>query len=139
MRLWHYKLIQYLPDAQLRAQWRELNSIFKNQPKHILINYVYEEKPEALLLYSWQVINEMCWRGLNFRVNSYLNMENYFTNRGIYYRDPCIKPCYFEAHNDRYLKQCFYNLQEKFDRGQKGFSREIYDKLKTFMIEEGLY
>ena len=46
MRLWHYKLIPFLPNSQLIAQWRELNSIFKKQDKHILINYVYEYPKE---------------------------------------------------------------------------------------------
>ena len=112
MRLWHYKLIPYLPNSQLKAQWRELNSIFKGQPNHILINYVYEEKPEALLLYSWKVINEMQKRGLDI----------YDTAREYY----------FDDHNDRYLLQCFCNLQEKYDRGQKDFSRDDYKELEKF-------
>ena len=43
MRLWHYKLIKegLLPDSQLLAQWRELNSIYVKEDKHILINYIY--------------------------------------------------------------------------------------------------
>ena len=47
MRLWHYKLIPFLPDNQLKAQWRELNAIFLNEPKHILINYVYEYRKQV--------------------------------------------------------------------------------------------
>ena len=42
MRLWHYKLLPYLPKSQLIAQWRELNSIYKKQDRHILINYIYD-------------------------------------------------------------------------------------------------
>lgn len=38
MRLWHIDLIPYLPKTQLISQWRELNSVFKKQNKHILIN-----------------------------------------------------------------------------------------------------
>ena len=59
MRLWHYKLIPYLPKSQLLAQWRELNSIFKKQDKHILINYIYEYPREDLYKYSYIVLNEL--------------------------------------------------------------------------------
>ena len=34
--------------------------------------------------------------------------------------DFCKKLCinsYYPEHNDRYLAQCYYNLQEKYDRG----------------------
>ena len=42
MRLWHKDLIPYLPKKQLQGQWRELNSIYKLQNKHILINFINE-------------------------------------------------------------------------------------------------
>ena len=35
MRLWYYKILEFLPNSQLIAQWCELNSIFKNKPSHI--------------------------------------------------------------------------------------------------------
>ena len=55
MRLWHIDLIPYLPDLQLIAQWRELNSIFKKQDKHILINYIYNyDKVFMALFYSYK-------------------------------------------------------------------------------------
>ena len=31
----NYKILDFLPNSQLIAQWRELNSIFKNKPNHI--------------------------------------------------------------------------------------------------------
>ena len=39
-------------------------------------------------------------------------------------------------HNERYLKQCFYNLQEKYDCGS--ITKSEYDKLKeaTEMYKE---
>ena len=43
----------------------------------------------------------------------------------------------FPQHRtDRYLKQCFYNLQEKYDRCQRDFDRKTYEKLLTFICEE---
>lgn len=59
MRLWHYKLIPLLPRTQLLAQWRELNSIYKKQNKHILINYIYEYPKSDLYSYSMLLLLEM--------------------------------------------------------------------------------
>ena len=42
MRLWHKDIIRFLPKGQLVSQWKELGSIYKNQNKHILINYIYK-------------------------------------------------------------------------------------------------
>ena len=132
MRLWHYKLIPYLPRTQLLAQWRELNSIFKKQNKHILINYVYEYDKRALKYYSEIVVNEMTKRG--FRITNWTNFENYF--RGV------VAPAlhnfnpFPKHHNDRYLIQCYYNLQEKYDRGQKDFSFEEFLALTQFMTKQ---
>jgi len=136
MRLWHYKLIPYLPNSQLIAQWRELNAIFKNQPNHILINYVYEYDKEHLLKYTSIVVHEIGRRGMIKCKLDYTNMNKYFgidvEKDGLTYdKDECIFP---NHHNNRYLKQCFYNLQEKFDRGQKDFSKEQYYKLWEFAI-----
>lgn len=131
MRLWHYKIIPYLPDKQLKAQWRELNAIFVNEPKHILINYVYEYRKQDLYTYSQLVIEEMKNRGFN---RSLYNFNFYFKNAGFlsdYYEHP-----FKEHHNNRYLLQCFYNLQEKYDRGQEGFTKEQYDKLEEFIKNE---
>jgi len=48
-------------------------------------------------------------------------------NRNIKYKNICYEEISgfcngystqnYPEHNDRYLKQCFYNLEEKFDRG----------------------
>jgi len=135
MRIWHYKLIPFLPKSQLLAQWRELNSIFKKQDKHILINYIYEYPKENLMYYSILVLNEMAEKGYKTKTD---NFSNYFN--GVDF----IKATKFNDgdnpfpnhHNYRYLKQCFYNLQEKYDRGQKDFSEEIFNKLNDFMIDE---
>lgn len=130
MRLWHYKLIPFLPTSQLIAQWRELNSIFKKQDKHILINYVYEYPKEHLWRYSIMVAKEMLRSGIDIK-----KWDNY----DLYFKDVqeeiIINNPFPRHHNDRYLLQCFYNLQEKYDRGQKDFSNKIYDEL-CFLIYE---
>ena len=130
MRLWHYKLIPFLPNSQLVAQWRELNSIFKKQDNHILINYVYEYPKSELMWFSNLVINELDKRGVEIKsLNKYLS----------YFESTTLNPwhdLFAKHHTDRYLLQCFYNLQEKYDRGQKDFSKEQYEKLEQFVEGE---
>lgn len=132
MRLWHYKLIPFLPKSQLLAQWRELNSIYKKQDKHILINYVYEYPMEDLLAYSLLVISEMTERGIN--IGNTENFDSYFS--GVYVKNiPNLESFipFKNHHNNRYLLQCFYNLQEKYDRGQKDFRYGLYLDLEDFV------
>ena len=117
MRLWHYKLIPFLPKSQLLAQWRELNSIFKKQDKHILINYIYEYPKDNLHSYCLLVMNEMDQRG--YKIKAIDNFYDYFFGDGRRYLNWIDNNPFPEHHNDRYLRQCFYNLQEKYDRGQK--------------------
>ncbi|HEY4532232.1 MAG TPA: pyrimidine dimer DNA glycosylase/endonuclease V, partial [Kurthia sp.] len=63
MRLWHTDLIEFLPKGQLLSQWRELNSVFAKEDKHILINYIYEYPKEDLYIYTQLVMAEMTKRG----------------------------------------------------------------------------
>lgn len=132
MRLWHYKLISYLPKNQLIAQWKELNSIFKKQDKHILINYIYEYPKEDLYFYTLYIIQEFCNR--NIMIRSFKNQAEYFKDSNIdMHKYILYKPVFKNHHTDRYLMQCFYNLQEKYDRGQKDFSQIEYKKLERFI------
>lgn len=132
MRLWHYKLLPYLPKSQLIAQWRELNSIFKKQDKHILINYIYNYKKSDLYNYSLSVILEMDLRGYKIK-----SLDNYYDFFGDMIGDTDIYIDVFKSHHDeRYLIQCFYNLQEKYDRGQRDFSKDEYKKLENFVKGE---
>jgi len=136
MRLWHYRLISHLPNSQLVAQWRELNSIFKNQNRHILINYVYEYEKKNLLDYSLLVVREMLAR--KYKLN-FENMLSYFDISKDSLALPSIDSSngklslgnpFPNHHTARYLKQCFWNLAEKFDRKQKDFPKKIYDGIR---------
>lgn len=135
MRLWHYKLLPFLPNSQLVAQWRELNSIYGKPINHILINYVKKYPKENLLYYSILVVNELNERGMQTRME---NFENYFDccdfGRSFKFNDG-DNP-FPNHHTDRYLKQCFYNLQEKYDRGQVDFDKERYTRLEEFIRNE---
>lgn len=136
MRLWHYKLIPYLPKSQLLAQWRELNSIFKKQDKHILINYVYDYPKIFLYDYSLLIREEMAKRG--YKIKSLENHDNYF-EWAKFDNNPSWmtkRNNYFTEHNNEYLTICYYNLKEKYLRNQKDFTKEVWDKLDYFVRKE---
>lgn len=67
MRLWDFRLLDVLPRQQLLAQWRELNSIFKKQDNHILINFAYEYPKEDLMTYTILIIEEFNKRGYKIK------------------------------------------------------------------------
>lgn len=129
MRLWHSKLLPVLPDLQLKSQWRELNSIYANQNKHILINYVYSHPKSYLKKYSDAVLDEMHKRG--FVIHSMDKYNAYFNGVTASTED-------YPEHNQEYLIICVYNLYEKYIRHQKDFSdsqcQNIIDILKMTVI-----
>lgn len=130
MRLFHKDLISVLPRKQLLGQWRELNSIFKNQNRHILINFVYDYPKECLFAYSWLVVKEMKNRG--YKVNLY-NFDNYFKDIN---EDIIIvkKELYRYKMDNEYLKICYYNLLEKYRCG--GITQEEWKKIEDLVGDE---
>ena len=126
MRLWHYKLIPVLPRQQLLGQWRECCLIAKElakngTPNHILVNPVIDYPVAQFVAYSKAVYLEMSGRG--WYCNKDLFIEHLFgsdmgsgervwktTRLGEYVLFP-------NWHTDKYLTQCYYNLEEKHDRG----------------------
>ena len=130
MRLWHYKLIPVLPKQQLVSQWRECIAIKrqweKGTLKHRLVSYVVEYDKARFSNYVTYLTNEMNKRHIKFQ-DKYLNEIYEFCKRGdtyIYY----VQNYEYPEHNDRYLKQCFYNLEEKYDRGI--ISKEEWEKIE---------
>lgn len=134
MRLWHWQILEYLPKSQLLSQKRECDLIWKDiaqgkKTNHILINYIWDYADYKVQLASY-----------------YNRLRVEFYNRGFKFIDKCGLLSYevlyshpfHKHHNDRYLLQCFYNLQEKYDRGQKNFDKETYLKLENFIREKWL-
>ena len=124
MRLWHHDIIELLPKSQLLAQWRELNSVFAKEDRHILINYIYDYPIEHLYTYTQLVLDEMKKRG--FTIRTFDKMNRYF--KGI---DPNkkVKEPFAEHHNDEYFEICYFNLKEKYLRGQKDFDEYRFQAL----------
>ena len=115
MRLWHRLLIPYLPRQQLVAQWRECCLIARNiaeegTPNHLLVNKVVNYPDEEFNSYAKLVIDEMIRR--KYHVIPY-RFWRWRENLELS-KDPLIFRCW---HNERYLTQCYYNLQEKHDCG----------------------
>lgn len=132
MRLWHKDLIPVLPDKQLLGQWRECCAIAKNiaekgSPNHILVNKIMDYPLYHFYNYGVIVACEIDRRG--FKCDFYNKFSHYFT---FPYETKRIDKSLIFAnwHNDRYMTQCYMNLQEKYDCG--GIKAEDYDKICEF-------
>ena len=117
MRLWHYDLIKDLPRQQLVSQWREIlaikGAIIKNgTPNHRLVNKIMYYSIDCFKSYSGSVINEMRNRG--YKPNEQ-KVDELFRWDCDLFGKKYWQEFKTEWHNDRYLKQCYYNLQEKYD------------------------
>ena len=137
MRLWHKDLIPVLPRQQLLGQWRECCLIAKNirekgTPNHILVNKIMDYPIEHFYDYGCRVMNEM--RSYGYKIDS----DKFFK----YFDDPPfyiipIDELFKNWHNDQYLTQCYYNLQEKYDCG--GIAEEEWAKIQNYLAFDGDY
>lgn len=143
MRLWHYDLLDVLPKQQLCSQLRECVAIAKDiyekeTTNHILINPIMDYDLNHFRLYCNLVIKEMEKRDYNVsdktksKLNQYLHgrisVSNTFGGQlSVLLINNEYEPLFYDWHTDRYLKQCLYNLEEKYDRG--GISQEEWDKI----------
>lgn len=114
MRLWHYALIPVLDNKHLVSQWRECLAIKrqweKGTLKHRLVSYVKDYDKKYFLSYVADIVMEMGRRKINYQSRFCEEIENFC-------KDCKIKDYInYPEHSDRYLKQCYYNLQEKYDR-----------------------
>ena len=126
MRLWHKDLIPVLPRQQLIGQWRECCAIARNleekdTPNHLLVNKLLDYPESQFNVYAKAVYNEMINRGYKCDWNKFVQWR---INRNY---DWYVKDIFPDWHNDRYLRQCYYNLEEKYDCG--GISEEDWRKI----------
>ena len=118
MRLWHKELISVLPREQLVAQWKELSAIAgaiqKNgTPNHILVNYVTKDL-NSFVAYGREVRQQMTRRG-------YKPSDKVWEKIAAVAADPFwglleFDDIFPDYHTDSYLRQCWYNLEEKYER-----------------------
>ena len=154
MRLWHKDLVNVLPMQQLVSQWRECCCIgvllAKNHtPNHILVNPILDYHPGHFEKYCNLVYQAMSNRGYNLTEKPCKELEDNLRAWRLYLdnelpwawqvRDDntIFNEVLFDGwHNQRYLRQCYYNLQEKFDRG--GIQEKEWDAVvKTYVVLGG--
>ena len=133
MRLWHYKLIPVLPKDMLVSQWRECIAIKrqweKGTLKHRLVSYIMDYNKRYFVNYTLLVLQEMNNRDIKWKSEYWDEIIDFcWGNNYIRYREM------YEEHNDRYLKQCYYNLQEKYDRGI--VTQEEWQKIDEYYTGE---
>ena len=131
MRIWHWKLIKALPREQLVAQWRELSAIAgnlstKGTPNHILVNKVTKYPLNHFVSYAHYVRAEMTGRGYR-TMDSVWNKITAVADND--YNILPLEELFPGWHNERYLAQCYYNLEEKYDCG--GVAQEWFEKIKN--------
>ena len=131
MRLWHYKLLPYLPGAQFKGQLRELVAIMhdwrdKGKTNHLLINKVMEFTPRNLTAYILIYEEEYCKR-YGKRINNKVVSEfTVFAKETKLYCEP------FKGwHCREYLRVCMANLYEKhfFGVGKSRITDEEWETL----------
>lgn len=141
MRCWHKDLIKLLPKQQLCGQWRECCLIAKQitengNPNHILVNRIMDYPLNHFITYSKMIWKEMCHRKYKC---SWEKFQNYIFPAAIrearyYVLDEVDKNLLFcNWHNETYLRQCLYNLEEKAICNGISYDewKPIYDKYKN--------
>lgn len=130
MRLWHYKLIPVLPKQQLLGQWRECCLIAKQikelgTPNHILVNQIMNYPAFEFDAYARMIFDEMShrkylpdyWKFVQWRIDESAFVKPYKYNH-----------IFSQWHDDEYLRECYYNLEEKHNCG--GIPDEEWSKIE---------
>ena len=135
MRVWHWKMIEALPREQLVAAWRELSAIAgnintKGTPNHILVNKVMNYSFDHFISYAYYLRAEMTKRGYKTMDSVWQKICSVTESYTILPKDELFPGW----HNDRYLEQCYFNLEEKYDCG--GVAQEWFEKIKRVYYNE---
>lgn len=120
MRIWSKELIPVLPTKQLKAMRYELGDMIKQYSniKHPLVKFANNYDICYLGQYFDHVNYELDKRKINHK-KSYDDTiyRLVYNKKKISDKYAMFGNCVFNEDNDRYLKQCYYNLEEKYDRG----------------------
>lgn len=92
--------------------------------KHRLVSYVMNYNKSYFSNYITLIACEMEKRKINFQTKYLDELFEFSSNLNT------LIPAMYPEHNDRYLKQCYYNLQEKADRGI--ISEEEWQPIQNF-------
>ena len=132
MRLWHKDLIPVLPRQQLLSQWRECCCIARNisvngTPNHLLVNKILNYPKWHFMQYALLVCAECEKRGCNIDRKLFFKWFDQWNNGTIITGDIEYSNLFIGWHNDRYLRQCLLNLEEKYDCG--GIPEDEWQKI----------
>ena len=134
MRLWHYELLPYLPDAQFKGQLRELVAIMRawrdeGNTNHLLINKVMEYERNELVRYY--IYYEVVYHS---RYGKWID-QKYWKEFNTFQKEETDKKKYYSDgwHNKEYLRVCMSNLYEKHVFGV-GKSRITDEEWETICI-----
>ena len=137
MRLWHKDLLSALPRLQLISQYRECCCIAKSiaekkTPNHVLVNRVMDYPLNHFVVYTAMVMAEMKRRG--YKVNSDRFWHWMHKIDWCNADDGLENGLFADWHNDVYLRESLYNLEEKAICGAIPADEwhTIYDKFKDF-------
>lgn len=145
MRLWHKDFIHVLPNQQLLGQWRECVAIARNiavkgTPNHLLVNKVMDYPKWHLMAYTIEVCTELEKRGYRVDRQRFFQWFDQWKDGTVKTHDIEHYELFGGWHNDKYFRQCYYNLQEKHDCG--GISilewNRIVDVYDYWTIHEGV-
>lgn len=124
MRLWHKDLIHVLPKQQLISQWRECMAIAKKiktygSTRHGLVEKVMDYPISHFYYYTDLVVLELIDRGYNVSPVALKKFEDIMGSIAYKHYDDIVddRDMFNKWHDARYLAQCYYNLQEKYDCG----------------------
>lgn len=138
MRLWDWRLIPVLPNKMLVSEWRECIAIKrqweKGTLKHRLVSYVMDYNKAYFMKYVLKITDELNIRNIKHNSKFLYELSDFCCDDKLDI-DVIFGELEYPQHNDRYLKQCLYNLQEKADRGiiSKEEWEKIYEKFKDFI------
>ena len=149
MRLWHFRLLPYLPRQQLLSQWRECCCIAKiieekGTPNHVLVNRIMDYSVEHFQTYTNQVVAQMMKRGYkittksfwSYQRNVFMNCDRFNNGNKICSKNDLYNGnfIFYGWHDDIYLRECLYNMEEKARAGAIPTNewRIICDKFKDF-------
>lgn len=119
MRLFHKDLLSVLPTMQLKGQWRECCLIAKalhdGNLNHILVNRVKDYPIEHFYRYCGRVVSFMVDKGFKCDYNKLLQYADDYKGEVAFWHSSAVPldELFDGWHNDRYLRQCLYNLEEK--------------------------
>lgn len=116
MRCWHKSMIEFLPDMQLKGQWRECALIAHElkehgTPNHLLVNKVTEYSIDHFYSYCVAVWDEMHNRDFAVTAQSVERI------RALNGKVVASSALFDGWHNKEYLRVCYSNLYEKHHFG----------------------